>query len=393
MFFPIMGDVEPTERIMEHIEMLALRIGPRAPTSENEKKAAEYIGSILKERGLEVNIDEFSSPSTFSWYYGVPCFLIFLSFLVYRFHPIFGLIVSISGAIFFFLEINTIESVSRVFPKRESQNVIGRIKPEKSIKKRLVVVVHHDTSKASLSFDPRFVRFFRVSIILLIFSVLYIPLIFCIGMVLSILDFAFYLTLPFSLYLLTSVLILVHRELSYEHVQGANDNASGVGVLLGLGEAFSSSKLKSTEVWFLSTGCEEVSTIGMIRFLNHHGNELKDAYFINIDNVGKGLIRYTMKEGLIRGFKCSETLIKLARTSASKTKIDAKEFVSKKYPTNALPCLVRGYQAISILSTDKNGLIHNWHWKTDTFRNLDQSAIKNAYEIVLDMAMSLDGDR
>jgi aminopeptidase-like protein len=224
----------------------------------------------------------------------------------------------------------------------------------------------------------------------MIFSVSFIPILFGLGILFSIPEIAFLVSIPFALYLFISVLVLIHREFNYEHVSGANDNASGVGVLLALGEALSNPKLKDTEVWLVSTGCEEVGTIGMIRFLEKHEKELKYAYFINIDNVGKGLIRYTTKEGLINGFKCSEKLIKLAKGSASRNNIDSKEFISKIYPTNTLPCLVRGYQPISILSTDETGLIHNWHWETDTIENLDQSTIKNAYNIILDMVRSFD---
>jgi hypothetical protein len=202
----------------------------------------------------------------------------------------------------------------------------------------------------------------------------------------------FFITIPFSLYLLTSILVLIHRELAYKHVEGANDNATGVGVMLGLGEVLSNSKLENTEVWLLSTGCEEVGCVGMIRFLKKYEKELADGYFICIDNVGKGHIRYTQAEGLIKAFSCSGKMVGMAHRSSSSLNIDAKPFVCKTYPTNALPCLTRGHEVISILATDRKGLIHNWHWDTDTMENLDENTIHDAFDLVLDMVRSFDSD-
>jgi hypothetical protein len=377
---------------MEHIKVVAVQIGPRGPTSENERKASQYIQSNFERDGQEVIVDKFASPSTFSWYYAVPCFVVFISFAIFLFHPLLAFIVSLLGLFFFIMEINTKETISFLYPKRESQNVIARIKPEKAAANKVVIVAHHDTSKPSISFHPKLIRYFRASIILMIFSVLFIPLMYGLIIIFSMDWIFFYISLLFSFYLMISVLVLIHRELVYTHIDGANDNASGVGVLLGLSEALSRSKPLNTEVWLLSTGCEEVGTIGMIRFLKKYGKELSDPYFICIDNVGKGLIRYTEAEGLIKAYKCSKELVEHAKISSSNLNINAKAFVCRIYPTNALPCLVRGYKVISILSTDEKGLIHNWHWETDTIENLDASTINSAFDLVLDMVKSLDVD-
>ena len=128
----------------------------------------------------------------------------------------------------------------------------------------------------------------------------------------------------------------------------------------------------------------------MMRFLEKHGEELKDAYFINIDNVGKGNIRYTEGEGLVKAFSCSEELVGIARKASQSAQIGAEGFISKIYPTNALPCLVRNYKTISILATDEKGLIHNWHWPTDTYDKLDENTINQAYDLVLEMVQLLD---
>jgi len=384
-----MSDLD-INRIMEHVRVLSVDIGPRGPTTRGEERAAQYIFSELKKQGIEVWTEEFLSPTTFSWYYAVPNFMIFLSFIVFLFNPLIGVLLSITGAIFFFTEINTIETVSRFFPKKKSKNIVGKLGSGEPVKKRIVIVSHHDTSKPSLSFHPRNIPYFRASIVLMIFSVFFISAALVLELFLDSRGILPHISTPLALYLLVSVLVCIHRELYYEPVPGANDNASGTGIVLALGKALASNPPEETEVWFLSTGCEEVGTIGMMRFLERHGEELKDAYFINIDNVGRGNIRYTEGEGLIKAFSCSRELIDIARKAGESAGIESRPFVSKIYPTNTLPCLVRHHRAISILATDRKGLIYNWHWPTDTYDRLDENTIDQAYKLVLEMVNLLD---
>jgi hypothetical protein len=381
------------QRIMEHVRVLSEDIGPRGPTTEGEERAAQYISSELKKQGIDVWIEDFYSPSTFSWYYAVPNFIIFLSFLVFLYNSLIGILLAMIGAFFFFTEINTIETISRFFPKKKSKNVVGKLESREPAKKKIVIVTHHDTSKPSLSFHPRNIPYFRASIVLMIFSAIFIPIALMVELFLDSGGILLLILVPFALYLFVSVLVLVHRELNYEPVPGANDNASGAGVVLALGENLSAHPLKNSEIWFLSTGCEEVGTVGMMRFLEKHGEELKDAYFINIDNVGKGDIRYTEGEGLIKAFPCSKKLIDIAQKASESAQVGAEGFTSTIYPTNTLPCLVRNHRAISILATDEEGLIYNWHWPTDTYDRLDGNTIDKAYKLVLEMVRILDTQR
>jgi len=60
-----------------------------------------------------------------------------------------------------------------------------------------------------------------------------------------------------------SLFLLVQREIFYKHVEGANDNASGVAVMLTMAEAMSLDAPADTEVVVVATGCEEAGTVGM----------------------------------------------------------------------------------------------------------------------------------
>ena len=69
---------------------------------------------------------------------------------------------------------------------------------------------------------------------------------------------------------------------------GANDNASSVGTILALAERLRDQPLQNTEIWLAFTGCEESGCDGMLSLIKEHGNELREALFIDFEMVGIG---------------------------------------------------------------------------------------------------------
>jgi len=83
---------------------------------------------------------------------------------------------------------------------------------------------------------------------------------------------------------------LDHLGYCYEMMPGANDNASGVAVVLGVAEALIRSPIKPRRsVMFLLFGAEEQAVAGSKFYLAHPSVPLdKTAAFINLDGVGCG---------------------------------------------------------------------------------------------------------
>lgn len=83
---------------------------------------------------------------------------------------------------------------------------------------------------------------------------------------------------------------LDHLGYCYEMMPGANDNASGVAVVLGVAEALSKSPIKPRRsVMFLLFGAEEQAVAGSQFYLEHPSVPLdKTVAFINLDSVGCG---------------------------------------------------------------------------------------------------------
>jgi hypothetical protein len=140
--------------------------------------------------------------------------------------------------------------------------------------------------------------------------------------------------------------------------------------------------LSEKEVWFVATGAEEVGTIGMKAFLREHGPDLKDAFSINIDNVGTGTIVYVDSEGMATRYRSDRRLTGAARRAISENGLTIRGHDYKGLSTDATPALARGYRAMSVMAFDINGRLPNWHWATDTVSAIEEPNLTAAAEFV-----------
>ncbi len=234
--------------IMQHLTALADEIGPRPATSDAENRAAHYVESVFVARGLEPEIQEFDSPRTYAWAYVLYYVLVIASAVAAGVKPDWGWLTWVAFAVgaltafTFWMDLDTRWGLTRIMPKGPSQNVIARHLPKArrgEKLKKVVIVAHYDTARASLAFSPGMVKQFPVTFLLMKLSVFLTPVfIFIYALPIKQLDgirtYLWYLTMIVSAYLLIPLVINVHRELAMPFVAGANDNASGVAAMLGV---------------------------------------------------------------------------------------------------------------------------------------------------------------
>jgi hypothetical protein len=140
--------------------------------------------------------------------------------------------------------------------------------------------------------------------------------------------------------------------------------------------------LSEKEVWFVATGAEEVGTVGMKAFLKEHGPDLRDAFIINIDNVGAGSVTFVDSEGMAKRYRSDRRLMGAARRAVSENGLAIRSRDYKGLSTDATPALARGFRAMSVMGFDINGRLPNWHWATDTIDNVDEKNLEIAAEFV-----------
>jgi hypothetical protein len=243
-------------------------------------------------------------------------------------------------------------------------------------------------------FHPRMVRRFRLSFLLLALATLLEPIL-CLLQALTrghhILGTErvfWYVSIIVALYVLYAVVLLVHREIAFRHVDGANDNASGVAVMLSLAESLAQQRPAATEIVMLATGCEEVGMVGMEAFIRRHREEMDRAWIINIDNVGAGEVTFITEEGMLIPWPADSQLLDVADSIVRLPGWNMEGRPFRVMSTDAQPALLRRLQAMTIIALE-DGLPVNWHWETDTVENIDAETVDTAFRLGEAMAKRL----
>ena len=231
--------------LIDYVRTLAEEIGPRPATTDSEHRASEWLATTFGSYGLETEVHDFNAPRTYSWAYVIYHVLTlasayFAGFRPYLVWPAFA--VSAIVAFFLWSDLDTRWGLVRIMPSGPSQNVIARHVPRTRRGERLrriVVVAHYDSARASLAFSPGMVGNFPTTFALLKWATFLTPvmiLLMALPFTASLDPWLWYLTMLTSAYLLVPLVINVHRELFMPFVAGANDNASGVAAMLGVME-------------------------------------------------------------------------------------------------------------------------------------------------------------
>ncbi|MDO9557690.1 MAG: M28 family peptidase [Coriobacteriia bacterium] len=226
----------------EHLHQLAEVIGPRPATTDAEVQAADYIEGVFDARGLPVERQEFDCPRTYSWAFIAYHALTIGAAVLAKWFAWPALAIAVVVAFVMWSDLDTRWGLSRLMPKGPSQNIIARHVPRVRRNERLrkvVVVAHYDSAKASLAFSPGLVKSFGMTFGLMKWLTFLTPvaiLVVALPWTQDWRPYTWYAALAVCAYLLVPLLIDLHRELFMHATDGANDNASGVAAMLGIME-------------------------------------------------------------------------------------------------------------------------------------------------------------
>ena len=163
---------------------------------------------------------------------------------------------------------------------------------------------------------------------------------------------------------------------------GANDDASGVAVLLALAEHLANQPAVGIEVWFLSTGSEEGLLGGMSAFIERHGSEFEGRrpFVLNLEMLGSGRPVYIESEGFLRRYSYQAEAVDLARDVAADEEFAGiGSLAASPFVSDALIATRNGIPAITIASLNDAGYVPNYHWSSDTPENVDLTSVEDAY--------------
>ncbi|HRQ10325.1 MAG TPA: M28 family peptidase [Trueperaceae bacterium] len=390
---------------MTHVKHLAETIGPRGSTTPPERQAAEYAAAVMRGAGLEPRLEEFTSPVS-GWRpfaLGAGVALLVSALLLLSPGPAGGRwlaallgLVMLATTASVFLEMYFRPNLLRPFVRKgTSQNVwalIPALKPAAAATTRVVLVAHLDTHRTPWVFTrPWRLRLFSTVTALGVAAFVITALV-CLAYAATGWSWLVWVALCLAPVHLV-VLALTLQPDTTPHTAGANDNASGVGVVLSLAQRLAREPLQHTEVLVLASGCEEVGSVGSKAFIVRHPDLLEGAFAISVDNVGgRGVgVCYTSLEGMVFPLRPSPELFAIAEEiRVANPELEAYSQPYTTLHTDATCFMANGVPSLSFVGLTPGGVIPDWHQVSDVLKNVDPGTVSRTEEFVLRLLRSLD---
>jgi Zn-dependent M28 family amino/carboxypeptidase len=167
---------------------------------------------------------------------------------------------------------------------------------------------------------------------------------------------------------------------------GANDDLSGVAVMLGVAEKLKDAPPENFHFTFVATGSEEAHCSGMKAFMKKHKAEFDKAnsYFINLECLGGGRLKYVTEEGFIIFQRHSHTLIQVAEAVAKKHGADLTPTRTVAHSESIVP-LTLGFKSIGLIALNENSVPTNYHQMTDVEENVDYNLLDETENVIMHM--------
>jgi hypothetical protein len=382
---------------MEHVHYLSETIGPRGSTRPGEIEAAAYAFRILRRAGLGPQTQGF--PSARSMYYPFVLFagIVLTGTLAFwgggRWGAAAAAVLTLAALVSVLQELAFRPNLLRwILPKGQGTNVWTRIEPEQEAEENVVLIGHLDTHRTPLLFSEKWVglldRMVPVAIAATLLLVgLYIAQIF-LG-----LPFLNLAAIPMAALILGLFLLMLQADFT-PFTAGANDNATGAGVVLDLAGELKTRPLAKTRVWILLSGCEEVGCYGAEAFARTFKQELGRPVWLSIDSVG-GVgagVAYLTSETFLLTTHSNPELLKLADDIARRNPpLNAYAHAFRGAYTEGAIGGKYGFRVLSFVSYRRDGILPEWHRKTDTVENIDPRVAENTARFLQMLLQRIDG--
>ncbi len=292
---------ESTNYTVKTIKNICKNIGPRAPGSENEKKAQEFVSSELESFCDTVTIEEFPiHPNAFLGWVPICSYLMIIAaVLFYLGLGIISLVITLVALSFVVGEFVLYKQMlDPFFKKKTSRNVVGIRKPTGEVKRRIIFSGHIDSSQEW--------TFTHLGGAKLLTSVIVMAVVgFVVGLAFPIIaivkgqgfspSFAMYDD-PFLKVLGFIYLAYIPLFFTFSFfinwkrtVMGANDNLTGAIASVAVAQFLQANDIRfeNTELRVLVTGSEEVGLRGAKAYSKRHLKECQEieTIFCNSDTL------------------------------------------------------------------------------------------------------------
>jgi hypothetical protein len=380
--------------VMEARQEQLSRFPHRLSGTDQNSRAADLILQAFESLGLKTEVERFKVPGQLA--FGI-ALNVLVPLLVFYFLKkpywlamiVFGVsVASLWGELTFSFHL-----FRRVIPAHASRNVEGVIGGEARAKKTVVIVAHHDTAKTGwlyrASLADRLAPVLRK--IPSPFNKIYFPpFLGTLGLGAALLlrpwqsagQICGVLSAAFAGVLGIVLLVTIQWGLS-KPSPGANDNGSGILVLLELAERFSKRPPADISVRFLATGAEETGFFGVKNYLRRHKEfDKRDTLFINLDSVGGGELHWAVGEATLENIAYPAQGLDILSEAERRSGGPVLPRIKINAPTDAGPVARQGYRVLTLIGLENESIPPNFHKASDTFDRLEPNVLKRAAEAV-----------
>ena len=176
-------------------------------------------------------------------------------------------------------------------------------------------------------------------------------------------------------------------------VPGANDNLTGVAVLVELAERLRD--LKGLRVVLLSAGAEETLQEGIRGYAARHFDDLprERTWFLNVDAVGSPELTLLEGEGPFRMREYTEGFKDLVARVADREGIHLRRGMRARTSTDGVVPLRGGFSTATLVSINEFKTISNYHWPSDVPENVNLGTVDATLRLAEGVARELSVER
>lgn len=369
----------------------------RPTASVGERRAAEWLLAKLRENGARGEIELDRGHGTFWWPLGLAAGAGVLAGLaVLRGRRVLGgaLAAAIGAAAFDDLP-PAERRLRRLLPQKTQTTVVTETGPEDA-ERTVVLVAHHDAAHPGLIYHPAIPELVFGQAPWLIQRVDTSPALFAPVVAIPALIAGGAATGNRALVkagtAMAAASAAVLADIGVrETVPGANDNATGVAVLVAIARALAERPPESVRVMLVSTS-EEALCEGMHGFARRHfpGLPRESTFFLSVDTVGSPHLLVLRGEGMIRMREYPARSLELLDGLADELGIGLFPNLRLRNATDGIYPLAGGYECASLCSCTKLKQPANYHWPTDTPENVDYGTVADAVRLTEALVRRLD---
>jgi hypothetical protein len=397
-----------TNYAYEFIKDVCQNIGPGCPCTTKELQRAERIKYELESLKIPAHLEDFiCTPAAFLKWFQIGGLLAVISticFYIRFLNPI--LFIGIAYALMIFTLMMTVfefllyfHFVDFLFPKKKSQNVIGRlVPPDNPNPKRLIIFSGHHDSALTFNWLPILKQGYVVAEGVLIVGVILFSL--SLGILFFTLLFGLHLDWVIQVNQLITIFVIpftiilafnfTGSDKNGGKVPGALDNLSAVSITLALAKMIQENPdliPPDTEIRFISFGSEEAGTRGSFNYVNRHLDELKtkETYVMNFETIFDEEITVFTSDlnGLLpNSNKIVDLVSQAAKNSNAPHKVAPFPFGGGG--TDAIPFSRNQIPALTLYAMKVPGQMAKFYHQTkDNYDMVNQKSLKHAMQIAL----------